>query len=204
MRAEDAHGGGYALHWYSEAPFSGSTASTQITVTESGRYRAAVTLQADESTEYEITLSAGSRKETASGRGSGWENWQTPAVEMDLAAGETARLTVSVSGGAGAFGSVDDCEIILTETPAVTTTAAPVTTTTTVAETEPVSAAVWGDADCSCDTDVSDTVLIARYAAEDGNAVITAQGKANGDVNGDHRLDSDDCTDILRRIAKLI
>ena len=210
VRAEDAHGGGYALHWYSETPFSGSTASTQITVTESGRYRAAVTLQADESTEYEITLSAGSRKETASGRGSGWENWQTPAVEMDLAAGETVRLTVSVSGGAGAFGSVDDCEIILTESPAVTTTAAPVTTTTTTVtettatETEPVTASLWGDADCSGITDVTDVVLIARYAAEDGEAVISAQGKLNGDVNGDHRLDGSDCADILRRVAKLI
>ncbi|MBP0987019.1 MAG: dockerin type I repeat-containing protein, partial [Oscillospiraceae bacterium] len=63
---------------------------------------------------------------------------------------------------------------------------------------------VWGDANLDSEIDVSDAVLVARFAAEDPKAEITAQGKINADVNGNGNVDSEDTLKILRAIAKLI
>lgn len=112
VRAEDPRSGGYALHWYSETPFAESTAEAAVAVKEAGFYRCAVHIQADESTEYTLTVTtSGGQRETVRGRGSGWADWQFPAVTLRADAGETVTLTVTVSGGAGSFGSVDDCVI---------------------------------------------------------------------------------------------
>lgn len=63
----------------------------------------------------------------------------------------------------------------------------------------------WGDADCSGEVDVSDVVLIARYATEDKEAVITSQGKINADVTTHNSVvDIEDGTKILKAIAKII
>ncbi|MCQ2407828.1 MAG: 1,4-beta-glucanase [Oscillospiraceae bacterium] len=63
---------------------------------------------------------------------------------------------------------------------------------------------LWGDADCSGEVDVSDTVLIARYFAEEKDAVITKEGKANADVTHDGKIGTDDGEKILLYVAKLI
>ena len=60
-----------------------------------------------------------------------------------------------------------------------------------------------GDVNCDNTVDVSDAVLIARFAAEDNTAVITEQGKQNADMNRDGNLTGDDVIAILRKIAKL-
>lgn len=112
VRAEDARSGGYALHWYSESSFTGSTASTSVKVTESGAYRCTVHLQADEASSYTLTAaSSGGQRKTVSGNGNGWAAWQAPQVELDVHAGETVTLTLTVSGGAGSYGSADDCAV---------------------------------------------------------------------------------------------
>ncbi len=112
VRAEDARVGSYALHWYSEGAFSGSTASTSVTVTESGTYRCAVHVQADESGTCTLTVqTSGGKRETVTAKGSGWAAWSEPAVTVDANAGETVTVTVTVSGGAGSYGSVDDCTV---------------------------------------------------------------------------------------------
>ena len=112
VRAEDPHSGDYALHWYSEDAFSGSSASASVTVQEAGIYRFSVNLQADETSRFTLSVStAGGRQEQVSGGGSGWGVWQTPYVELELGAGETAAMTVTVSGDAGCYGSVDDCAV---------------------------------------------------------------------------------------------
>lgn len=61
----------------------------------------------------------------------------------------------------------------------------------------------YGDANCDNNVDVSDAVLVARFAAEDNTAIITAQGKQNADMNRDGNLTGDDVIAILRKIAKL-
>lgn len=86
------------------------------------------------------------------------------------------------------------------------------TTQTTPKQSEPSSensasqtnTPVWGDANLDSEIDVSDAVLVARFAAEDPKAEITAQGKINADVNGNGNVDSEDTLKILRAIAKLI
>lgn len=99
-----------------------------------------------------------------------------------------------------------------TTTAAVTeTTTAFTETTTTQTVTETTSAGqeilpplLKGDADLSGSVDVSDVVLIARYCAEDGDAVISAVGKQNADCNQNGQPDMDDAAAILKAVAKLI
>lgn len=70
----------------------------------------------------------------------------------------------------------------------------------------PVSGAVtvtkYGDATVDGKVDVSDAVLVARFAASDRSAVITDTGRLNADVNLDGNTDSEDVTQILEYIAK--
>ena len=61
-----------------------------------------------------------------------------------------------------------------------------------------------GDVDCSGAVDVNDVVLLARYLAEDEEAVISTVGKQNGEVDGTPGLTNEDGTQILKFIAKLI
>lgn len=86
------------------------------------------------------------------------------------------------------------------ETTTVTTTTEAVTTETTPAPAQKKS----GDADCSGKVDISDAVLIARFAAEDRTARITEQGLINADCDGTKGVDGGDTTMVLRYIARLI
>lgn len=114
VRAEDTRSGGYALHWYTEQPFTGSSASASATAAEDGVYRASVYIQGDEKTAYQVSLTAGDRSETVRGTGQGWAVWEQPALELALHKGETVTLIVTVSGEAGSYGSVDDCMLVRT------------------------------------------------------------------------------------------
>jgi hypothetical protein len=95
------------------------------------------------------------------------------------------------------------------EVPKVTTTAAPqpaaATTTTVTTSGDPASQdkLMPGDANCDGETDVEDTVLIARVLAEDGQAVLSTTGKVNADCDGVNGLSMDDSTAILLVVAKL-
>ena len=64
--------------------------------------------------------------------------------------------------------------------------------------------AVAGDVNLDCAVDVADAVLVARFAAEDREAVITDQGRLNADVSGDGNVTTDDTELILKKIAKKI
>ena len=63
---------------------------------------------------------------------------------------------------------------------------------------------VAGDANCDGFCDVADAVLIARFANEDKEAVITDKGKQNADVTHDGDIDGQDAARILQYIAKKI
>ena len=60
-----------------------------------------------------------------------------------------------------------------------------------------------GDANCDNVVDISDVILLSRYAAEDTAVTMTASGIANADMNGDGILNGADTTAIVRKIAKL-
>ena len=91
-----------------------------------------------------------------------------------------------------------------TETTTETTTTTELTTseTTTVSE-QPTGKTMTGDVNCSGAVDVSDAVLLARFIAEDSEAVVNAAGKANADCDADGELTGNDTIQILRFIAKL-
>lgn len=61
-----------------------------------------------------------------------------------------------------------------------------------------------GDVNLDSTIDVSDAVLLARFCAEDSEAVITAQGKQNADLDYDGSITGQDVITILKMIAKLI
>ncbi len=61
-----------------------------------------------------------------------------------------------------------------------------------------------GDANCDGVVDVSDAVLVMRYAVADREAVISEQGLKNADTDKNGNTDSDDATNILLHIAKKI
>lgn len=63
---------------------------------------------------------------------------------------------------------------------------------------------ISGDANLDCAVDVSDAVLVSRFAAEDRTAVITDQGRANADVTHDGNVDAQDAEKLLQYIAKKI
>ena len=60
-----------------------------------------------------------------------------------------------------------------------------------------------GDANVDCDTDISDAILTARYAAEDTAVKLTEIGISNADMNGDGIVNGADSTAIVRKIARL-
>ncbi|MCQ2408493.1 MAG: beta-mannosidase [Oscillospiraceae bacterium] len=84
------------------------------------------------------------------------------------------------------------------------TTVKPVSGTTTTTVKESDNADLLGDVNLDKEVDVEDAVLLARYLAEDINAVIDAQGKRNADMNASGAPDTDDTGLILQKIAKLI
>ena len=66
------------------------------------------------------------------------------------------------------------------------------------------SADKWGDATCDGVVDVSDAVLVCRYAVSDTKANLTDKGKANADVTHDGSVTGDDASKILQFIARII
>lgn len=62
----------------------------------------------------------------------------------------------------------------------------------------------WGDADVSGIVDVSDAVLVCRFALSDPDVTITAQGQKNADVTHDGKITSDDSIKIVNFIAGII
>ena len=59
-----------------------------------------------------------------------------------------------------------------------------------------------GDANCDGIVDISDAVLVMRYAVEDREAAVTEQGLKNADADKNGRTDESDAAMILQYIAK--
>ena len=91
-------------------------------------------------------------------------------------------------------------------TKAETTTTEPAVTTQADVTTSSIIAGPVKRGDMTCDgtVDISDAVLIARYLAEDRDAVVTDQGKANADIDGEKGVGDGDLFMLLKVIAKII
>ncbi|MCQ2416494.1 MAG: 1,4-beta-glucanase [Oscillospiraceae bacterium] len=113
---------------------------------------------------------------------------------------EFGKVYMSTVGCGIVYGELKNGSTPETSQPAQNTTTTAKTTTTNGAAGD----IFWGDANCDKSVDVSDAVLVSRFAAEDTEAAITAQGKLNADVTHDSALSSDDVVKILRFVAKAI
>ncbi len=109
------------------------------------------------------------------------------------------KVYMSTVGCGIVYGEVTNSSAAPGTTPAKTTTAQAKTTTAA-----PASDIIWGDANSDTKVDVSDCVLISRFAVEDTGAVITDSGKKAADVTHDGFVRAEDATMILRYIAKQI
>ena len=58
-----------------------------------------------------------------------------------------------------------------------------------------------GDVDANGKVAIADAILLARYIAEDTDITVTAQGRANADMNGDDQINSDDSAELLSWLA---
>ena len=118
---------------------------------------------------------------------------------------------------ANAFGSGEPFSAVVcgeTVTPPAETTAPAVTTTAPVTTTDPAttsatartvkdpSSKICGDANQDGKIDVSDAVLVARFAVMDTTVFITDQGRLNADANGDGKVSDQDITSIILYIAR--
>ncbi len=92
----------------------------------------------------------------------------------------------------------------VTTTETTTTTTETTTTTTITTTTDIPHQRLSGDVDCSGSVDVSDAVLLARYLAEDAEAVITNAGMQNAECDGQPNLTGNDIVTILKYVAMLI
>ena len=88
-------------------------------------------------------------------------------------------------------------------TTTTTTTETTTTTTTTESTTEPVSAGLRGDVDCSGDVKIADAVLLARYIAED-RVTVTSQGLYNAELDGEAGLTAGDLSALLQYLAGVV
>ena len=80
----------------------------------------------------------------------------------------------------------------------------PAVTTAPASSGDGAKATKYGDVNCDTKVDVADVVLLSRILVEDREAKVTEQGLLNADVKKDGKRDPDDCTKILRYIAKII
>ena len=63
---------------------------------------------------------------------------------------------------------------------------------------------LYGDVNANGIVDIADTVLLARYIAQDPVVKITKQGLQNADCDPDGNIDSSDLTAIARYLAHLV
>ena len=63
---------------------------------------------------------------------------------------------------------------------------------------------LYGDVNADGIVDIADTVLLARYIAQDPAVKLTKQGLQNADCDPDGNIDSSDLTAIARYLAHLV
>lgn len=133
-------------------------------------------------------------------------------VAAGTADGTVSKLTVGGADRATYPGSSDKAGVYLSAVGATATTdyeaaatggSVTIGSATTTGSTD-IGNVKWGDADVSGDVDVSDAVLVCRFALSDPDVSVSAQGQKNADVTHDGKITSDDSIKIVQYIAGLI
>jgi arabinogalactan endo-1,4-beta-galactosidase len=118
---DDPHTGDKSAHFYRDTAFS-FTVSQQVTGLPAGSYVASAALQgADDAGQVKITLSTDGASASAPFELSGWRTWSTPTTEpVAVAAGGTATVTIEANLPAGAWGTLDDVQLLRATAPETT------------------------------------------------------------------------------------
>ncbi|WP_345803229.1 glycosyl hydrolase 53 family protein [Microbacterium sp. AZCO] len=123
---DDPKSGSRSSHFYSGSAFTFSLTQT-ITGLAAGQYRASASMQgagADAASDVRITLSTapGGKSAFAPFGLNGWQNWSTPATgAVAVAAGDTVTVRISATLPAGAWGTIDDVQLVKARTAGDTT-----------------------------------------------------------------------------------
>ena len=75
------------------------------------------------------------------------------------------------------------------------------TTSSTTSATQPQQNTLRGDVDCSGKVVIADAILLARFLAEDSEAILTTQGRVNAELTGNTILDSSDPSKLLQYLS---
>lgn len=103
--------GAFSFHYWDDHAFT-IELSQQVTVTEAGTYVLNLYSQGDDTTASKMDLfvvdDAGNELGKVEFANAGWSVWQTPALEVNLEAGQTVKVGVTIHANAGDWGTLDD------------------------------------------------------------------------------------------------
>lgn len=113
--ANDPRSGARSTHFYSANAYS-FTVSQTVNGMAAGQYVASGALQGDgedSSSTVQIELTSGATTESAPFAMTGWQNWSTPTTApVTVSEGGSATVTIRVSLPAGAWGTIDDLQLV--------------------------------------------------------------------------------------------
>lgn len=124
---DDPHAGTYSTHFYSDAAYSFALSQT-VTGLAAGAYVARAALQGDGEDAASTAVLSLSNSTGDVGSApfamTGWHNWSTPSTgAITVAAGGTAKVTFTGNLSAGAWGTIDDFELVRAPAAGADTTA---------------------------------------------------------------------------------
>lgn len=103
--------GQFSFHYWNADAFTINVSQT-VTATDAGTYVLTLYSQGDDTTGSTMTLFAKDDAGNVLGNlefaNAGWSVWQTPVLEVDLAAGQTVTVGVTISGQPDDWGTIDD------------------------------------------------------------------------------------------------
>lgn len=103
--------GAFSYHYWDDKDFTIDLQQT-VTVEAAGDYVLALFSQGDDTTGSDFTAyvkdADGNVLNSVTWGNAGWAAWQTPVVEVTLAAGQTVTVGVTINGNAGFWGTIDD------------------------------------------------------------------------------------------------
>lgn len=113
---DDPRTGKQAVHFYSSAAVD-FTASQTVTVTKDGWYSAYMYIQGSADVKSTVTIENVTKKTEKSSEEvacEGWKVWKQPTVsEVSATTGDELKITLHVTGDAGAWGTMDDVCVYL-------------------------------------------------------------------------------------------
>ncbi|MFE5407900.1 glycosyl hydrolase 53 family protein [Microbacterium sp. NPDC056569] len=112
---DDPHSGERSAHFWAAGSYS-FTLSQRVEGVPAGSYVARAALQGDgedAASSVRLSVSSGSAEASVPFSMDGWRNWSMPATApIDVAAGGSVTVTVTATLAGGAWGTIDDLELV--------------------------------------------------------------------------------------------